>query len=211
MKITNSLQAFRKAIAHWGWREYLYLLAFWAMTVIAPYIYGWGTFSFFILPFMLALIPILTYVIVRVLPHGPKFSPHRKHVIEFYTIIEGRELHGKISHIDGFGRVMWLITEEMQNTVDAPLTDGAFRVLWNSLRLIGSLQNYTTNAPVESFDLTSNYFIGIGFTDQGQTYMGKYLIPHDCKSKKIMNWIKEFMSIGLAPNMRLKADGFAAA
>lgn len=78
--------------------------------------------------------------------------------------------------------------------VDAPISIPAFCVLWNSMRSVGSLRNYITTASAEALDLTSNYFVGIGFTDDGQAYAGKYVIPHRCQSAKVAEWISEFMS-----------------
>lgn len=166
---------------------------FWSLTALIPYIYGWGLYSFLLLPLALASIPVLTYVIQRFLPRGPKITAENQHAIEFYTVLNGEEQHGKLTYVKGIPRVMWSIAGPTPRTTDLQLTEATFSLIWNGLRSIGDFEAYKTSAPVESFDLTSNYFVGMAFTDKGVTYMGKFLIPHACQSERIGAWLEHFM------------------
>ncbi|WP_157281069.1 hypothetical protein [Pelomonas sp. Root1237] len=194
MSTASAIRAFRRAVSHWGWREYGVLFSIWAATAIIPYVHGWGVLSILLFPLLLVSIPVLTYVVERSMPHAPTFDVRRNHVIELYTVFNGEEQHGKLTHVDGVGRAMWVIGSSVPQTVDVPISIPAYRALWNSIRSVGSLRNFKTTASVEALDLTSNYFVGIGFTDDGQTYAGKYVIPHRCQSAKVAEWISEFMS-----------------
>lgn len=194
MSTASAIRAFRRAVSHWGWREYGVLFSIWAATAIIPFFHGWGVLSILLFPLVLVSIPVLTYVVERSMPHAPTFDVRRNHVIELYTVFDGEEQHGKLTHVDGVGRAMWVIGGSVPQTVDAPISIPAFRLLWNSIRSVGSLRNYKTTASVEALDLTSNYFVGIGFTGDGQTYAGKYVIPHRCQSARVAEWISEFMS-----------------
>lgn len=166
-------------------REYGVLFFIWAATANIPYFHEWGVLSILLFLLSFVRIPVLTYVVMRSMPHAPAFGVRRNYAIELYAVFNSEEQNGKLTYLDGVGRSMWVVGSSVPQTVDAPISIPALPTLWNSIRSAGSLCNYNTTASVESLNLTLKYFVGIGSTNAGQTYTGKFVIPYLCQAAKM--------------------------
>ena len=59
----SAFLAFRKALSHWGTREYSSLFAVWLLLITVTYkVYGWGLLSLLLFPLMLVSIFVLAHI-----------------------------------------------------------------------------------------------------------------------------------------------------
>lgn len=66
-KYVFAFHASRKAISHWGIKEYGYLFAFWLLLTIVPYVDGWGLLSLLLFPILLICTFVVVYVVYLII------------------------------------------------------------------------------------------------------------------------------------------------
>jgi hypothetical protein len=188
------IRKLRTSVASWGALEYAYATVFWAMFALPLYKAGWGLWSFVIVPAALVVLLPVAWVLMRAtapfLPAAPALTHRRSHFIHFFTRTEGQERGGTLSFVAGKGSGTWTTKEgDSSGTLDIVLSEDDFRSLWNSARWMKELRQFEPASGDSARDAHTNYVVAILFTEHGQTYSSTYLIPHDCTSPKVVDWI----------------------
>jgi len=112
--------------------------------------------------------------------------------IDYSHEVAGVFYHGTLTFVDNMVGVIWT-TEgpDGKKTQSAPITEDAFRTVWESFNKIEDFRNGIVKDEKTQLDFRGHHVIGITFKVGGQTGLKAYMIPNGSASPEFKKWLEQ--------------------
>jgi hypothetical protein len=111
-------------------------------------------------------------------------------ILDFFTQRGDESLHGTLSLIDGTPKSTWTSQAPRgKKTYDTAVTETQFRSTWDRIFRLAKLNDFAVKHPDTKMSFTDHYVIAVVYSFPGGQGQRNYLIPYDCKSEEVANWV----------------------